>query len=290
MLKLPMSLPPTPLVSDPNLPGVVAISSSGSAIEPLNLTLSEGYGLTTMFSGDSLDVSGEEFDWVTVDRGEADVLMGNSPAVHEVHDALDALRLMLSGDTNADGEDEASMSEDEINGCILSDGLGFLDWTEPPLQLCNSRHLQQLQPYMQDRLFDAFHLLQTDPSIQRMVVSLASDTTVYNAVMNNEVVRELITNGKKARASTEESGSAIVDIIKKMFQRSATKMIEAMEKITKCVTHLFKVPCHKEVAVVVVVTGDEPMMEKLQLTILLAVVVLLIVSVTRAVMALFGHV
>lgn len=38
-----------------------------------------------------------------------------------------------------------------------------LDWVEPSLHLSNSR---ALQPYGPDRVYDAFHLLQTDPSIQ----------------------------------------------------------------------------------------------------------------------------
>lgn len=38
-----------------------------------------------------------------------------------------------------------------------------LDWIEPSLCLSNSR---MLQPYPADRVYDAFHLLQTEPSIQ----------------------------------------------------------------------------------------------------------------------------
>ncbi|KAJ0041982.1 hypothetical protein Pint_17192 [Pistacia integerrima] len=58
-----------------------------------------------------------------------------------------------------------------------------LDWVEPSLHLSNSR---MLQPYGPDRVYDAFHLLQTEPSIQRMVVSLSSDQAVWKAVLNNE--------------------------------------------------------------------------------------------------------
>lgn len=38
-----------------------------------------------------------------------------------------------------------------------------LDWVEPSLHLCNSR---TLQPLGSDRVFDAFHLMQTEPSVQ----------------------------------------------------------------------------------------------------------------------------
>lgn len=45
-----------------------------------------------------------------------------------------------------------------------SEELAFVDWIEPPLHLCNTSRL--LQPYMLDRLYDSFHLFQTDPSVQ----------------------------------------------------------------------------------------------------------------------------
>ncbi|KAM1345393.1 hypothetical protein ACFX15_034135 [Malus domestica] len=42
-----------------------------------------------------------------------------------------------------------------------------------------------------ERVYDAFHLLQTKSSMQRMVMTLSSDIAVWDAVRNNEVVREL---------------------------------------------------------------------------------------------------
>ena len=38
-----------------------------------------------------------------------------------------------------------------------------LDWVEPPFHLCNSR---VLQPHGSNKVYDAFHMLQTEPSIQ----------------------------------------------------------------------------------------------------------------------------
>lgn len=52
---------------------------------------------------------------------------------------------------NDESEDQVSESEE------------FVDWIEPPLQLCSTT---LLQPYMLDRLYDAFHVFQTDPSVQ----------------------------------------------------------------------------------------------------------------------------
>lgn len=52
--------------------------------------------------------------------------------------------------------------DEEESGDQVSES-EFVDWIEPPLQLCNTR---LLQPYMLDRLYDAFHVFQTDPSVQ----------------------------------------------------------------------------------------------------------------------------
>ncbi|KAF8412968.1 hypothetical protein HHK36_000940 [Tetracentron sinense] len=48
-----------------------------------------------------------------------------------------------------------------------------------------------LRPHGSERVYDAFHLLLTDSSVQRMVMSLSSDKAVWDAVLNNHVVREL---------------------------------------------------------------------------------------------------
>ncbi|CAG7883427.1 unnamed protein product [Brassica rapa] len=205
----------------------------------------------------------DEFEWVAVERED------KAPEIEEVEDAFSALQLMFN-------EDDGDKSEDQV-----SDQSEFVDWIEPPLQLCNT---SLLQPYMLDRFYDAFHLFQTDPSVQqRMVMSLASDRAVWDAVMNNEVVRELITNAESER-SEEDSGLS-VNFIKRLLQRSAIKIMDAMEVVTKYVTDLFSGDDETVVPgdeTVVLATGAAPAMEKLQMTVLLTIVVLLIVFVTRA--------
>ncbi|EOA14766.1 hypothetical protein CARUB_v10028063mg [Capsella rubella] len=199
----------------------------------------------------------EEYEWVAVDK-EVDFVTDKAPELDEVDDAFSALRLMF----NDDDDDEGQVSESES-----------VDWIEPPLQLCNTR---LLQPYMLDRLYDAFHVFQTDPSVQRMVMSLASDKAVWDAVMNNEVVRELISNVGR---SEEDSGSAANCCIRRLFERSAIKIMDTMERVTKYVTDLFSLVPGNET--VVLASGTAPVIEKLQMTVLLTIVVLLIVLVTR---------
>ncbi|KAJ4900306.1 Uncharacterized protein Rs2_14257 [Raphanus sativus] len=222
-----------------------SVSSSPERVEPVN---------------DSLNCEEEEedeFEWVAVERED------KAPEIEEVEDAFSALQLMFNDD---DKEEVSDQSE-------------FVDWIEPPLQLCNT---SLLQPYMLDRFYDAFHMFQTDPSVQRMVMSLASDRAVWDAVMNNEVVRELINNAEERSQEEEDSGIS-VNFIRRLLQRSAIKIMDAMEGVTKYVTDLFNgdetvVPGDE---MVVLATGAAPAMEKLQMTVLLAIVVLLIVFVNR---------
>ncbi|XP_013593125.1 PREDICTED: uncharacterized protein LOC106301307 [Brassica oleracea var. oleracea] len=192
----------------------------------------------------------DEFEWVAVEREDKAY-----PEIEEVEDAFSALQLMFNDDDDKDQ---------------VSDQSEFVDWIEPPLQLCNT---SLLQPYMLDRFYDAFHMFQTDPSVQRMVMSLASDRAVWDAVMNNEVVRELITNAERS----EEDSGITMNFIRRLLQRSAVKIMDAMEGVTKYVTDLFIGD-----DTVVLATGAPPVMEKLQMTVLLTIVVLLIVFVTRA--------
>ncbi|ESQ31785.1 hypothetical protein EUTSA_v10004733mg [Eutrema salsugineum] len=242
------SPPPSPSISSSSISStsesVLAVSSS----EPVIDSRSNG------------EEEEEDFDWVAVEREavkrEADVIKDKAPEIDEVENAFSALQLMF------DDDDKDQVSESE-----------FVDWIEPPLQLYNTR---LVQPYMLDRFYDAFHMFQTDPSVQRMVMSLASDRAVWDAVMNNEVVRELITN---AEASKEDSVSD-ASFIRRLFERSAIKIMDAMERVTKYVTDLFNAGVPGD-ETVVLATGAAPVMEKLQSTVLLTVLVLLIVLVTR---------
>ncbi|CAH2044015.1 unnamed protein product [Thlaspi arvense] len=253
------SPPPSPSISSSSISStpasVLAVSSSEQMIDSSKST----YDQISPSNGEE-EEDEDEFEWVAVEREATDVFTDKAPEFDEVEDAFSALQLMFH-------DDDDDKSEDQVSD------LEFVDWIEPPLQLCNTR---LLQPYMLDRFYDAFHLFQTDPSVQRMVLSLASDRAVWDAVMNNEVVRELITNVDRSK---EDSGST-ANFIRRLFERSAIKLMDAMERVTKYVTDLFSVDVPGD-ETVVLATGAAPVMEKLQLTVLLTVLILLIVLVTR---------
>ncbi|XP_028082659.1 uncharacterized protein LOC114283978 [Camellia sinensis] len=63
------------------------------------------------------------------------------------------------------------------------------EWLHQILHLYDPRMLKSLGYY--GRVDDAFRLLQSEPSVQRMVTSISSDKAVWDAILNNEAVQNL---------------------------------------------------------------------------------------------------
>ncbi|KAJ9681473.1 hypothetical protein PVL29_020372 [Vitis rotundifolia] len=149
-----------------------------------------------------------EFECLSVDGSTEDGLpcgfcddfvFGSVPSEDEVRNALFDLQQALdpSSDSqfikdkfgcNSDKEAMDAISSPTGGSILKVSSISESDWREPSLQLCNP---MVLQTYGSNRVYDAFHLLQTDTDIQRMVMAISSDNTVWDAVLNNEVVKEL---------------------------------------------------------------------------------------------------
>ncbi|KFK29007.1 hypothetical protein AALP_AA7G077000 [Arabis alpina] len=244
----------------------------------------------------------DEFEWVSEEgtEEEEDVsVFGSVPSLDEVHDAVSALQQVFDGssysqlvrdryDCNPDnngGGNQIPIATGMVHQVPLFES--DKDWMEPSMQLCHSRILQ---PHAYDQVYGAFDLLRTEPSVQRMVISLSSDKAVWDAVMNNEVVREIrdlynsgISEDEKSSDDTSGENNAAVDFIKWVFDNTMVKATEVFEKITKVVAELFN--SH---------SGDGNnkkgkdakfnnwLEEKLRTSVLLSIVVLLVVMVSRA--------
>ncbi|KAI8537167.1 hypothetical protein RHMOL_Rhmol09G0004400 [Rhododendron molle] len=247
---------------------------------------------------------GDEFEWVYVDGAEDemsssygfndDFVFRPVPSKDEVQNAVLSIQQVLDQTSfskfikgrlpyNSDNDVAKEIASPRMNRVSSSVGQE-LDWIEPSFHLCNPRMLQY---HGYDRVYDAFHLLHSDPSIQRMVMSLSSDKAVWDAVLNNEVVRELRESLIKADGSVPENQSdrsdgfnAAADILNWIFNNTKAEVLKLMEKITKLVNGLFQ-PREDET------TGGatEPIEGKLQTSLMLTIVVLLIVVVTRTSMA-----
>ncbi|MFS7936880.1 hypothetical protein Hanom_Chr05g00420981 [Helianthus anomalus] len=242
--------------------------------------------------------TGDEFDWEYVDGGSDgdsvtgfydDFVCGGVPSEQEVNHAVTSLHEVLEPVSFAQlmKHRETYHTDDDAGLEKIVSPSGFeLDWREPSMQLCYST--SALQVPRSDKVFDAFHMLQTDPSVQRMVISLSSDKAVWDAVMNNEVVRELresISEGKSISDGSEggvDDSNPVTQVLCWIFANTKDKVIEIIEKITKVVNDLLRPTNKDEKPERDANVGLDSFDEKLRSSFFLSIVVLLIVVVSRS--------
>ncbi|TQD98537.1 hypothetical protein C1H46_015785 [Malus baccata] len=146
---------------------------------------------------------------------------------------------------------------------------------------------KMLQSHGSERVYDAFHLLQIESSVQRMVMALSSDTAVWDAVMNNEVVRERRessyadadeeNSSDSPQENSDDNNDKATNIVKWIFQNTTAKVMEAIEKVTKVMGDLFQPPSSGNAKA----EASNRFEDKLKTSFMLSVVVLLIVVVIR---------
>ncbi|KAL8051015.1 hypothetical protein ABFX02_06G118400 [Erythranthe guttata] len=166
---------------------------------------------------------------------------------------------------------------------VVGNGIGFerlnyspereMDWIEPLENDYNSNNRA---------VYDAFHLLHTQTSVQRMVVSLSSDKALWDAVMNNEAVKDLRrslhqdNNVVVGESSGEGSGGSnpVKDLLSWIVANAKSRMMQLIDTMAKFVSQYFELQNEEE-------KGD-PLDEKLKTSLLLSIIVLFVVVVTRA--------
>ncbi|XWS51583.1 hypothetical protein CRYUN_Cryun12cG0189200 [Craigia yunnanensis] len=311
------STPPSPTSTSQrkkNSNTYLSISSGSSAFGSCNsgVPISANSGLPSnwpAFAASSASAAAsccDEFEWVSLDGSEEDkplgvfddFVLGPVPSVAEVQNVVSTLQRVFDTSScpqlirdkfsyNA-GKDIAHQNPSPTGSMHRVHSAGSeLDWMEPSLHLYNTG---ALQPYGSNRVYDAFHLLQTEPMVQKMVFSLSSDEAVWNAVLNNEMVRELRESYYAAKdsnpLSSDESSdensdvpNKTMNIVKWIFDNTKAKVMDIFEKITKLMNDLFKLPLDNETTTA---GTPDPFEERLRTSFLLSVVVLLVVVVTRA--------
>lgn len=283
-------------------PNNLTLSSSGSAPSLPIPTNSGGPGPTSWspFSVPQCD----DYDWVSVDDGseeerpvgfDDDFVLGPVPSIDEVHEAVTALTHVFDAPSHSQLiRDKFSCTVDKDLAYQISDptllnrvsSVGSeLDWKEPSPVPCDPRALLS---YGSQRVHEAFRLLQTEPSVQKIVVSLSSDKAVWDAVLNNPVVRELRetyyadeNTDPPASESSDETGeesNRALNFVKWIFDNTRARAMEVFETITKLVNEFFKPPAGEKTSA----GTKDPFEDKLRISFLLSIMVLLIVVVTRA--------
>lgn len=247
----------------------------------------------------------DEPDWVAVDGGceeeekafhgfVDEFVLGPVPSEDEVHCAVSALQQVFNHESCCNlvrdkfvpeldkGEEHQVIIPTDFVHQISSAGSEG-DWMEPSICMCNSKMLQR---YGSERVYDAFHLLRTEPLVQKMVKSLSSDEAVWNAVLNNEAVRELRDsfysedNRPESPDERPEDSNEETNIVKWIFDGTRSKIMEVVEKITKFMNDLFQPPENEKT------TSDsgstDLFKEKLRTSFMLSIMVLLVVVLARA--------
>ncbi|OVA02132.1 hypothetical protein BVC80_927g7 [Macleaya cordata] len=263
-----------PIINKPTntFSNILSLSTSSSNTSPcsptaatISATSSTRYSSSCSYLYDSDD---HEWEWEFLDGREDEIangfyydshIFGQIPSKDEVEHAVSALQQVPSA-----GSD--------------------LDWIEPALHVYNPRTLRS---HGYKRVYDAFHLLQTEPTVQRMVVSLSTDKAVWDAVLNNEVVQELresfytdfmayAAENEDEPWSSGEDLDSTQSILKWILEKTKEKVIELIEKITFLLNVVFQ-PQEKKTQAAEDMFGDT-----LRSSLLLSVLVLLIVVMTRA--------
>ncbi|PIA51792.1 hypothetical protein AQUCO_01100573v1 [Aquilegia coerulea] len=274
-------------------------SSLSSPCIPVSATTSNTVPLPT-WSSNSLYYDSDVWDWEHVDAyGEQDdevhgtfdkYIFGPVPSREEVEDAVSSLQHFLGAPSYSqlteDGLNSGSEKESSYHTPSPSSSVrrvpsygSELDWLEPSLLYSNSR-MQQLQGYERARVHEAFSLLQNEPSVQRVVVSLSTDRAVWDAVLNNNVVRELrdtYAAENKTAPRPDGNPAAAKNILSWILDNSKAKLIELMDKVTKLLTVFQPSQMEEDTPR----TTDE-FQERLKSSLLVSIVVLLIVVMTRA--------
>ncbi|KAL1324789.1 hypothetical protein HN51_034932 [Arachis hypogaea] len=262
-----LGVPVTPPRSDP------FSSSSSSHKEQLSSLLNPlSFPSARFLYAKKLSACADESEWVCVDGFErhGGYVIGPVPSHSEVDHAVSALQQVFA--------DQVSSSDSKVSDP---------DWEEPSLSSYNSASLQPNNAY--DRVYYAFHLLKNDPYVQRMVKSLSSDKVVWDAVLENEAVREL----REAISADEEEHDPSDDddddgddsfharnFVVRIFESAGAIFKEIIEKITNLVNKLFQPIFNRRTHANA--ESLDAFNDKLRNSFILSIMVLMFVLLTRA--------
>ncbi|KAK4256339.1 hypothetical protein QN277_009219 [Acacia crassicarpa] len=210
-------------------------------------------------------------------------LSGKVPSDQEVDTIVTSLRDVFGSNSHHQPNYDSSGSD--------------MDWREPSMYPYDTR-MQQYGRYA--AVYHAFNLLENDQSVQKMVKSFSCDKSIWDAVLENEVLRELkeqsLTSDNDKVSKSPDDDKALKDsdsdgipsgrgsrattnVVIWMFNSSKVKFMELVEKITKIMTALFRAKFHNK--------GEkaefsDAFAEKVRTSFMLTIIVFLVVVVSRA--------
>ncbi|KAH1219698.1 hypothetical protein GmHk_12G033564 [Glycine max] len=212
--------------------------------------------------------------------GDGDAIFGPVPSDSDVENALITLQQVFGSASrqyvrNVDEVDHVTNTS--LVDQVFSDG-SETDWKEPSLSSYNPR---MLQTDVFDKVTFAVHLLQSDACVQRMVKSLSSDKSLWDAVLKNESVRELRSTitAERDRSSNEtvdNESPNTKNVFMRISDAAKGKLMEAIQKIMKMMKNLFQSTRHWKYAGKSNLSKD-----KLRVSVMLSIMIFLMVVVDR---------
>ncbi|MED6110431.1 hypothetical protein PIB30_042792 [Stylosanthes scabra] len=197
-------------------------------------------------------------DWVVanVDDGEPNterVLFGAVPSFHEAKAATRELksaveRIYLSGRSCSKSECSSPHS-----------GSQAYSWTSPRMENDGSQMVDDTTtisfPSIPTNAFhQAFHLLSSNTDAHNVVASIASDSNVWNAVMQNPALKEFFKSHYAAGVeeglttvneeiemlpADSDLGNALVDYMNSMFNKASITVAEMVTNMSSCIKNIF---------------------------------------------------
>ncbi|XP_077242961.1 uncharacterized protein LOC143883502 [Tasmannia lanceolata] len=263
----------------PKPTNILTISSSSLNLPFSNTSIlaSNKHSSPLLYDGDGWEFFEEE------EEEEECFVLGPVPSKDEVEEAVSALHQVLGPVAYSQviedrfpatlNKDVADQNSSGVPSCESES-----DWIEPALNLYNPRALQ-FEGY--DNVLNSIRLLQMNPSVQRMVVSLSSDKAIWDAVMKNEVVQELkesfYAGEKEQPLPPDERPEVGTRILSWILHCSKAKIMEFIDMIKKLMNDMFR-SHDKE-------NKTAAFEDMVRSSLMLSVMVLLVIVVTRVVRA-----
>jgi len=246
------------------------------------------------FAGDE-----EGFETHYHDNDHDRLIFGSVPTQKEVQEAVSDLQdaltqgiVPVSGNFNHKAVLSSSSSVHKISDSLevsTIHGIGNkscgtlvnLDKVERESHEDNYRIVQKAG---HDSVCEAFNLLQSNPAVQEMVISLASDKAVWEALLKNEKVAEF-------RQSLEGGESKLRELSKdsdkppphqenafmQAIENTKLKVMQCIEKITEVLNQYFRFAIEKNLFE----KDEDPLERILKGSLMLSVAVLLVILVKR---------
>lgn len=201
--------------------------------------------------------------------------------VSDFQDALTQGIIPVSGNFNYKTALSSSSSVYKKSGNKSCGTLVNLDQMERESHEDNYRIVQKAG---HNNVCEAFNLLQSNPVVQEMVISLASDKTVWEALLKNEKVTEF-------RQSLQKDESKLRELSKDsdkppphqenhfmwVIENTKMKVMECIEKITELLNQYFGFVDEKDLFK----KDEDPLERILRASLMLSVAVLLMILVKR---------